>query len=483
MKKRTAWLLLGCVLLSGCSSQRLTAEPPVDFTFQDVSVHDPSVIRDENGEYYIFGSHLAVAKTSDLMNWEYVNQSVSNQSTVIPDVYLQMKEAFEWSRSRTFWAPDVVRLKSGKYAMYYCNCKGDAPLSCLGLALSDSMAGPYENQGLLLKSGMGSNVPDEDGDHYLAYVDPNVVDPVLFYDEEERLWMIYGSYSGGIFVKEMDAWTGLPLASGYGEKLLGGNHLRIEAPYVIYNPDTGYYYMFLSFGGLDSVGGYNVRVCRSETPNGPYYDSLGNDMIQCKGPVGSAFSDDAAALFGTKLMGGYKFLAEEGEEGADRRGYLSPGHNSCLYDEESGKYFVIYHTRFENSGEEHQVRVHQMFFNEDGWPVIAPYRYTGETIAAYADKDVVGSYKWIDHGRAISAEMNLSQRVELKRNGTIEGAVTGTWSRSGDNGIVLETDGQTFKGVLLRQWDEDGRKYVMTFTALCPETGVAVWGSGVNAID
>lgn len=32
--------------------------------------------------------------------------------------------------------------------------------------------------------------------------------------------MIYGSYSGGIFVKEMDAESGMPLESGYGEKLL-----------------------------------------------------------------------------------------------------------------------------------------------------------------------------------------------------------------------------------------------------------------------
>lgn len=100
--------------------------------------------------------------------------------------------------------------------------------------------------------------------------------------------MIYGSYSGGIFVKEMDPQTGLALEPGYGKKLLGGDHLRIEAPYIIYNQDTGYYYMFLSFGGLDSDGGYNVRVCRSKTPDGPYLDSMGQDMIECKGPSGSA---------------------------------------------------------------------------------------------------------------------------------------------------------------------------------------------------
>ena len=473
-----------CLALSACQAPvALQAEEPVTYTFEEVSVHDPSIVEGENGEYYIFGSHMAVAKTSDLMNWESINQGVKQNSKVIPKVYDQMKEAFAWSHSDTFWAPDVVQLKDGRWAMYYCNCQGDAPVSCLGLAIADEIAGPYTNQGLLLKSGMEASVPDEDGDLYQSSIDPNVVDPVVFYDQEERLWMIYGSYSGGIFVLEMDPYTGLPLEKGYGKKLLGGNHLRIEAPYVIYNEQTGYYYMFLSFGGLDSDGGYNIRVCRSEHPDGPYYDSMGNDMIDCKGPTGSAFSDATAQQYGTKLMGGYKFLWQEGEEGEERKGYLSPGHNSCLLEEESGKYFIVYHTRFERSGELHQVRVHQMFFNEDGWPVIAPYRYTGETAEAYSDKEVVGSYKWIDHGRAITAEMQTSVQVQLNKDGTLSGDVTGTWTRTGDNQIALEVDGKTYKGVLLKQWDEDGLKYVMTFTAVCSQTGTAIWGSGLQALN
>ena len=64
-------------------------------------------------------------------------------------------------------------------------------------------------------------------------------------------------------------------------------------------------------------------------------DSMGQDMKDCKGPAGSAFSDATAELYGTKLMGGYKFTWKEGEEGEDRKGYLSPGHNSCLYQEET----------------------------------------------------------------------------------------------------------------------------------------------------
>lgn len=475
---------LAAFLFSGCAKQqpKLKAEPSVEKTFEEVSVHDPSVIDAGDGSYYIFGSHLAVAKTDDLMNWTYVNQGVKNDNKVIPNVLREMKEAFEWSHSHTFWAPDVVKLKDGKYHMYYCNCEGSSPLSCLGMAVSDHIEGPYENEGILLKSGMPASQLSEDGKLYQAADDPNVVDPVVFYDQKERLWMIYGSYSGGIFVKELDPVTGLFLEPGYGKKLLGGDHLRIEAPYVIYNPDTEYYYMFLSFGGLDSDGGYNIRVCRSKKPDGPYEDSMGQDMIECKGPSGSTFSDASAALYGTKLMGCYKFLHVEGEDGKDRRGYLSPGHNSCLYQEETGKYFLIYHTRFEASGEEHQVRVHQMFFNKDGWPVVAPYRYTGETIGSASMDECAGSYKLINHGRDISPEIRESVAVDLSQNGKISGDAEGSWEIQDENQLVLTIGEDVYHGVILKQWDEDGKKYVWAFTALQKETGITVWGSGLNAV-
>lgn len=470
--------------MTGCGQQtKLKASEPVKKSFEEVSVHDPSVLEGEDGEYYIFGSHLAVAKTNDFMNWTYVNQGVKNDNTVIPNVVNNMKEAFEWSHSNTFWAPDVVQLNNGSYVMYYCNCKGDEPLSCLGMAVSDSIQGPYTNKGLILKSGMGADLMDEDGNLYQATTDPNVVDPDVFYDEEGRLWMLYGSYSGGIFIKEMNPETGEPLDSGYGKKLLGGNHLRIEGPYIIYNPETEYYYMYLSFGGLDSDGGYNIRVCRSKNPDGPYVDSMGQEMTDCKGPSGSYFSDVTAMQYGTKLMGNYKFLWEEGEEGEERNGYLSPGHNSCIYREETNQYFIIYHTRMENNGEDHEVRVHQMFFNEDGWPVIAPYRYAEEKITPCSKDAVSTAYKFINHGREISADINESVDIELKSNGSITGAIEGSWELSGDYDITLTIDKDVYKGVFLKQWDEDGKKYVMTFTALCSETGVSVWGSGLDAIE
>ena len=49
-------------------------------------------------------------------------------------------------------------------------------------------------------------------------VHPNIVDPNTFFDASGHLWMIYGSYSGGIFIMAMDKTTGLPEpGQGYGK--------------------------------------------------------------------------------------------------------------------------------------------------------------------------------------------------------------------------------------------------------------------------
>ena len=480
-------LVLGMVLgVQGCGKESfedipLKAEEDVEISFRNASVHDPSVVK-EGDTYYIFGSHLSAAKSTDLMNWEMIGSGVNAGNPIIPDAREEMKEAFTWARTNTFWAPDVIRLADGKYYMYYCNCEGSSPLSCLGLAVSDRIEGPYRDLGIFLKSGMTTE-PSEDGDIYDATRQPNVVDPCVFYDKEGRLWMIYGSYSGGIFALELDPNTGLPLEKGYGKKLLGGNHLRIEGAFVQYNPQTDYYYMFLSFGGLSSDGGYNIRVCRSRTPDGPYYDSMGHDMIECKGPEGSFFDDEAAQEYGVKLIGNYKWTWQEGENGKERKGYVSPGHNSTIYDEESGKYFILFHTRLEKAGESHQVRVHQMFFNEEGWPVIAPYRYAGETIGTYGKKDAAGVYKFVKHGRQITTQLKESVNITLYSDGRVEGAYTGNWKLTGDHQIELALDGEKpYKGVFIKQYDEFGKKYVMGFTAVS-EDGIAVMGSGLAAID
>ena len=53
---------------------------------------------------------------------------------IIPDAMNgKCREAFEWAKTDTFWAPDVIRLKDGKYYMYYCRgCERAPPFPAWG---------------------------------------------------------------------------------------------------------------------------------------------------------------------------------------------------------------------------------------------------------------------------------------------------------------------------------------------------------------
>ncbi len=468
--RMTSWWMAGLMLLL------LTALPaaaraegdalPIP-KFKEVSVHDPSIIRAEDGTFYIFGSHMAAAKSGDLIQWKMISTDAGRGCTLVENVQEQMKEALQYAQTTTFWAPDVQRLKDGRYYLYYCTCRGDSPLSMLGLAVSDSPEGPYENLGVFLKSGYPG---------YDATRLPNVVDPCAFFDKEGKLWMVYGSYSGGIYILEMNPDTGFPLeGQGYGKKLLGKNHARIEGPYILYSPDTDYYYLFLSFGGLGANDGYNIRVCRSKSPDGPYEDALGQDMIDCGGKPGTFFHDVDYEGYGVKLMGGYCFENVPSDTNQFRLAYRSPGHNSAYYDEETGRYFLVFHTRFAGSGEAFKVRVHQMVMSEAGWPVVLPQRYAGETPEAVPAEKQTGLYKVILHGRDINTTEHTSQLITLNADGTVTGGLTGTW----------ETDGLTFRctlegvrytGAMTEALDSKENAWVICFTAL-DETGAALWGS------
>ncbi len=475
----TAILLIIPISVYAASKDKNNIDEPKTPVFKDASVHDPSVIKvDET--FYVFGSHLAAAKSNDLMQWEQVASGATSDNPLFEDVVKELKETFDWAQSDTLWAADVIQLEDGKFYMYYNACKGDSPRSALGVAVADHVEGPYKDMGIILKSGMWDQ-PSEDGTIYDATIHPNAVDPDVFFDKDGKLWMMYGSYSGGIFIMEMDPKTAKPIpGQGYGKKLLGGNHSRIEGAYVLYSPETDYYYMYLSFGGLDAVGGYNMRVVRSKNPDGPYYDAEGNDMINVKAdPSLPLFDDKSIEPYGVKVMGNHLFDRKIGDPGNGiGTGYVSPGHNSAYYDPETGEHFLIFHARFPGQGEMHEIRVHQMFMNQDGWPVVAPYRYAGETLDKVQREDLIGDYKLINHGKEISAEIKKSVDIQLTKNNKVTGDVTGTWKKTGHNTAQLTIDGAQYDGVFLRQYDPTSKTYVMTFSALSSK-GIAIWGSKV----
>ncbi|MDN4476707.1 family 43 glycosylhydrolase [Demequina sp. SYSU T00192] len=459
------------------------ATPPVP-TFDEVTVHDPSIVT-SGDEVWIFGSHGASAYTTDLMHWTQnsIDLSQDADNPLFEDIYAELEETFAWAQTSTLWASDVIQLADGRYYLYYNACKGDSPRSALGVAVADDVDGPYEDLGILLKSGMWDEESENPGEIYDATVHPNAVDPDAFFDAEGDLWMVYGSYSGGIFILQMDPETGLPLPDqGYGTHLVGGNHARIEAPTIRYDEETGYYYLFLSYGGLGADGGYEVRVARSEKPDGPYLDANGHDMSTVAGAPGTIFDDDSIEPYGVKIMDGYLFTREVGDPGTgEGTGYVSPGHTSWYDDPATGDSYMVLHSRFPGTGEMHNVRVNRMYMNADGWPVVSPFRYAGETDRKIKRDEVVGTWQVVDLGTEVSAAPDLPVDVTLTTNGKLTGGLTGTWKLTGHDQAELITPDATYTGVFAPVWDDQRETWTVGLTVQSSE-GVSLWGRQVDVL-
>ncbi|MDE6919510.1 MAG: hypothetical protein K2P89_06385, partial [Lachnospiraceae bacterium] len=80
-----------------------------EVSYSRVSVHDPSVIYD-NGTYYIFGSHMAWAKSTDLRNWETFQMNINSEYADLFgkewDAYCETAD--NPNLNGNLWAPDVV---------------------------------------------------------------------------------------------------------------------------------------------------------------------------------------------------------------------------------------------------------------------------------------------------------------------------------------------------------------------------------------
>lgn len=141
-----------------------------------------------------------------------------------------------------------------------------------------------------------------------------------------------------------------------------------------------------------------------------------------------------------------------------------------------GRSYLVYHTRFQNRGEEHQVRVHQLFQNQDGWLCAAPFEYTG--VPATESSIAESNYKLLIHRFGLNhsnKEQVTPVNVKLQSGGTVSGGVSGSWTASGSN-ISLTLNGNTYQGVVIELPMEITNESVIAFTAMSSATGETVWG-------
>lgn len=514
-----------------------------------VSVHDPSVVWDEaSQQYYIFGSHRAQAKTRDLYHWTAISPAIpwgrvsasgaiqqltSQFAFDTPQVKTVTKggvahtlpafNAREWAAQTStnysidgnLWAPDIIYNKVMKKWCQYLSINGDKWASSIVLLTADKIEGPYVYQAPVVVSGFnGTNTNDyhkTDLEIVLGAQSslparynkgsqwgttwPNNIDPCVFYDEQGKLWMTYGSWSGGIFALQLDETTGLrdydvtyPLAGSgsnytsdpyFGKKIAGGFYVSGEASYVQHIGD--YYYLFMTYGGLDSKGGYEMEVFRSKNPDGPYTDPRGTSAIFSNYQMNYGLK--ASSVRGEKILGAY---ADWGYMATGKTGELSQGHNSAITDDK-GRSFLVYHTRFNDGSEGHQVRVHQLFTTQSGWLAAAPFEFNGETATddsiatrqRFPAAEVAGTYQVLLHKQKMdyaNREVVRPETLSLNADGTVTGAYTGSWELvDGTSYINITVGGYTYQGVVVEQQLEPYALKAVAFSGVS-NRGVALWG-------
>lgn len=467
---------------------------------KQITCHDPSVFKDLDGVYYVLGTHITGGRSTNLYDWvsldNVIRESYSLETRNQVRAWNEEGNKGDWFGY--LWAPDVIYNETmGKYCIYL-SADGDNWKSNIVLLTADYVTGPYEYVDSIVYSGFTAETFGEtDAPKVLGtqeiperYVTngvankkwgdmwPNCIDPCVFYADDGRLLMAYGSWSGGIFILELDKETGLRDYSVtyetdihsdayFGKKIAGGAYASGEASYIQKIGD--YYYLFISYGGLEAAGGYNVRVFRSQRPDGDYVDALGNTAYYDK------YALNINQSVGVRLMGGYQWRNFT-------TGQVAQGHNSAFVDDD-GKAYIVFHTRTTNGTEGHYVKLHQLFQTKEGWLVAAPYLTHGETLKedGYSASEVAGDYEIILHELEIDyagLEAKQPVMITLQEDGSITGEYTGSWSlESGTPYITLSLNGQNYSGVALEMEVEGTVFKTMVFTALGDENQVTLWGS------
>ena len=433
--------------------------------------------------------------------------------------------------SGNLWAPDVIWNPTMEKWCMYLSINGQNANCSIVLLTSDNIEGPYLYEGPVVFSGfnIGSSQTYKYTDLEIALGTqaslpsryavgslsgwrqrwPNAIDPCVFYDETGKLWMSYGSWHGGIWMLELDEKTGLrdydvtyTYTEGssandvrqdpyFGKKIAGGRHVSGEASYIKYI--DGYYYLYITYGGLNANAGYQMRVFRSTSPDGPYSDPYHSGAVAIYdearvnyGPDGTRKTDRGENIFGAYGDWGYMATGDDSER--------SQGHNSVITN--GDQTFMVYHTRFQNRAnvEAHELRVHQVFKNSDGWLCAAPFEYTGETVTntqikttqQIATADIPGNYKMMLHTLNLdhaNKQLTTPVNIELMSDGSITGDMTGTWSiTEGTSYISITVGEKTYNGVMIEQTMEPTTQKVPAFSAMAKSNGNTIWGYKAETI-
>lgn len=472
MKKRSilAWILSFAMLCSCFSAGMLPASAQevdgVEFPESlapgnDANIHDPSIFYDQaSGYYYVYstgmgGDVLTVVRTQDpnMRSWERLGFDTSG---LITDEILAVTPVYN------IWAPDMVKVGE-EYRLYYSCSTGGSGNSCIAMATSDRPDGGFVFQGIVVQSSQSS-----------WGTTGNAIDPCIVTEESTGdRYMTWGSFGAGIFIQKMTEDGFLDQSSpavniAYRPQPQNG----VEGPYIRYNADTGYYYLFVSYGDLNN--NYNVRVARSRSITGPYLDDMGNDMATDSN--GSLDSD-----IGYKLTSGFQYPGGDNDFGA---AWMGLGHCSVL--EQNGTWILYSHARMNAGGGEYGglwMQCHQLVWSEEGWPLMVSAFYDGEEEQQVSPGAMVGTFLRIDLSKDDSDLTRTSTEMTFAADGTFttEAYGDGRWDFTGENTVYCFYDsGRIDQLKVLPGWDQENGRGCYVITGYDQDTHLQVWGKKVS---
>jgi arabinan endo-1,5-alpha-L-arabinosidase len=284
--------------------------------------------------------------------------------------------------------------------------------------------------------------------------------------------MYYGSAWDGIYKLQLNPATGLALNDGdkgvrVAQRGSTGNSINgnIEGPEIIYNAEFNKYYLFIAYDWLQTK--YNVRVGRSDFPDGPFTDFAGNDI--------NNDLDDSPMI-----LAPYKFNNHSGWQGVA---------HCAVFKDDANQYYMAHQGRPGENSYFMDLHVRKMHWTEDGWPIVSPERYAGVAQSEITAQDFAGNYEQIILGyqvvpgysaEQVQPDFQTSIALKLDTNGSINGDSNNQWSYQAP--WLTLTWGGTWVDKLHveRGRDWENKKESTILLSGLNNAGTAIWGKKID---
>lgn len=470
------------------------------------NVHDPSVMRAEDGYYYMyttdasFGNahsghgHFMCRRSLNLVDWEFLGTTMPSLPSWIKPKLNEIRANMGLGESTAdftdetqfgFWAPCVRKVRNGLYRMYYAitvpgTLDGDGTWSeraFIGLMETATPAdvSSWEDKGFVITNASDKqlNYKVSNSDYANCYFKWNAIDPSYIITPEGEHWLIYGSWHSGFAAVQLDGETGMPqteLGNPWGDITAYGKLVSTrqksnrwqgsEAPEVVYH--DGYYYLFMAYDELSVA--YNTRVVRSKNIDGPYYGIDGTNVSNNGG--------DAFPI----VTHPYKFNDGYGWVGISHCAIFDDGEGNWFYCSQGRLPAGAYDDDYSNAIMQGQVR--RLVWTETGWPVVMPECYGAVPQAAISEDELVGTWENISLSYSYQKQ-NTSVTLKLGSDHKATGGIFNgsTWSFDAEKNI-LTVGSQKLYVSRETDWEASPRKATLVYAGIKSKT--TYWGKKVE---